>query len=324
MVAASDLSNDTSSGLQDNFNQIGMKMMGGVRLVVEDGLHAGAKATIKSGSFTLGSNEKSDVVLLADDLAAHHAHITLMNPWTGRLRIEAQDQPIRTIEGQVVENGRFIDLTLPAQFQAGKAEFRVESVQDISRVKKIGIIGGVLLLCALILPSITGFLSYRPEAMMLDAPATPSIFGNAGVNQPASVQPGRDGMSLDQWRGTLQEKLAQAALVGQVGIEKGNTGNLVAVGTVEPQSLDKWRDVLKWYDSQNGAPLLVNNVTRGDVAVQIPTFRAVWVDAKPQVVLTNGQTASVGDTIAGGWKIESIDSSGVLLTREGRTTRVAF
>jgi len=325
MVAASDLSNETGSGFQDNINQAGIKLMGGVRLVVEEGLHAGAKTTIKSGSFSLGSNEKSDVVLLADELAAHHAHITLLNPWTGRLRVEAQDQPIRTIEGQVVENGRYIDLTLPAKFQAGKAEFRVESVQDMSRIKKIGVIAGAIALAALVLPSITSFFTYRPEAMMMDvAPAPSSIFGNTGLGRQTTTQPVKDSLSLDQWRGNLQDKLGAAGLIGQVSIEKGSTGNLVAVGTVEPQSLEKWRDVIKWYDSQSGAPMLVNNVTRGDVAVQIPTFRAIWVDAKPQVVLTNGQTANVGDTISGGWKIESIDSNGVLLTREGRSTRVAF
>ena len=47
-------------------------------------------------------------------------------------------------------------------------------------------------------------------------------------------------------------------------------------------------------------------------------------DTKPQVVLLNGQSAGIGETIGGGWKIESIDTQGVLLSRDGKTARITF
>jgi hypothetical protein len=300
--------------MMDQLNKSGLSLMGGMRLFVERGLHAGASLVSKQGSITIGAAAENDVVLLADQLAARHMRVVMLNPWTNKARLEAFDQPIDLPDGRRIETGHFVDLSLPAKFRIGTAECRVETVREASTLKKFGIPALALLLAAFLLPSIAGLFSFSSSRGALPSPSVTT----------SSAPNGLDVGALAGWQDKLVERLRNAGLTGQVNVERGQSGNLVAFGAIEDTALDKWRDVLKWYDSQGSAPLLVNNVMRGAAQTVLPSIRTVWIDANPQVVLLNGQTAGIGDTIPGGWKIEAIEVSGVLLSRDGRTTRIAF
>lgn len=300
------------SGWRDSLNQAGLTLLGGLTLHVNKGSHRGARFPARNGRLSVGSGLDNEAVLLADNLAPAHFTLNLIDSWRGVLRVEAKDQAIRTRDGKSVDAGRYIDLKMPAHFQAGDAEFEVVAPKDTAKIRKFALPVIALLALAILLPSLVSLISgpFRhvptlPSPLELTAPLT-------------------DAGSLEKWQEQLREKVREATLGGQVMIERGPTGNLVAVGSVDPASLEKWRDVLKWYDALGNGPLLVNNVSKGEANAVLPNFRAVWVDSRPQVVLSNGQSAGIGDTIPGGWKIEAIDNSGVLLSRDGRISKVAF
>lgn len=301
-----------SSGVADGLGQLGLAIAGGLALVVEKGVHAGGSANNRAGILTIGAALDNDVVLIADKLSPHHARLSVRNIWRGLLRIEAKDGPVRLADGRVIDQGRFLDVVMPARFQLAAAEFKAEPANDISKAKKFALPAVLLAALALMLPPLTGVISglfSAPGSVMQVAAPAPLVQSTEQAEK-----------FLEMLRGRLRE----AGLTGQVSADRGGAGSLVATGTIEPANADKWRDVIKWYDAQPGAPLLLNNVTRGEVNAVLPAFRAVWLDAKPQVVLLSGQTAGVGETIGGGWKIEAIEASGVVLSRDGRTAKVAF
>lgn len=301
-----------ASGVQDSIAQAGLALSGGLALVVEKGMHAGASATNRSGTITIGSALDNDVVLISDSLVPNHARISVSDAWRGKLRIEARGGPVRITDGRIIELGRHADVAMPAVFQAGGAEFRASSLHDLGQARKFALPVAALALLALLLPSFAGIftgLFRSPEQVIAQQ-----------TLQPPTLSPDE----AERWVERMRGRLRETGLAGQVTVERGGPGAIVAGGTIDPASVDRWRDVLKWFDGQSGAPLLVNNVTRSDTPTQMPSFRAVWLDAKPQVVLLNGQTAGVGDTITGGWKIEAIEQAGILLSRDGRTARVAF
>jgi hypothetical protein len=300
------------NGLGDGLKQAGLALAGGLALAVEKGAHRGASATSRAGTMSLGSSLDNDVVLISDNLAASHARLSLVDGWRGRLRIEARGAPVKLSDGRIVAMGRYADVELPALFQAGGAEFRASSLHDLGQARKFAFPVLALALLALLLPSFAGVMGglFR-SAPQISAPQTP---------QPITLS-AEDG---ERWLERMRSRLRDTGLAGQITVERGGAGAIVAGGTIDPASQDRWRDVLKWFDSQSGAPLLLNNVTRSDSPQVLPSFRAVWLDAKPQVVLLSGQTAGIGETISGGWKIEAIEQTGVLLSREGRTARVTF
>lgn len=300
------------SGLSDGAQQAGLALAGGLGLVVEKGMHAGATASSRNGVLTIGSNLENDVVLISDNLVPHHARISISDAWRGILRIEAKGAPVRAADGRVVDQGRYLDLPMPARFQIGGAEFRASPAHDIKQARKFALPVLVLAGLALLLPSITGAVTglfQGPSSLIASQAPAPIMVSSE---------------QSEKWLEALRARLRETGLTGQVSVERNGAGGIAAQGTVDPASLDKWRDVIKWYDTQAGAPLLLNNVTRAEANAVLPAFRAVWLDAKPQVVLLNGQTAGVGDTIGGGWKIDAIDPSGVILSRDGRTSKVAF
>ena len=289
-----------------------MTVLGGVTLVIEKGMHAGARERSNTGVLSVGSDINNDVVLLGDNLAAHHVSISVVDSWRGTVRIEAKDESILLQDGRIIKNGRYLDVAMPVRFQAGGAEFSVQSSRNTASLKRFAVPAIGLLALALVLPSIIGLVSGGMRRL-----PSPSSMAT-------SLTPDVSPAALETWQEKLREKIRETGLVGQVSIERGASGNLVATGATDSNAADKWRDVLKWYDAQAAGPLLVNNVARGDTPTTMPSFRAVWVDARPQVVLMNGQSAGIGDLIPGGWKIESIEVSGVLLSRDGRTARVTY
>jgi hypothetical protein len=221
------------------------------------------------GALTIGSALDNDVVLISDNLVPHHARVAISDAWRGMIRIEAKSAAIRALDGRIVEQGRYLDLAMPACFQAGGAEFRVSQLHDLSRARRFALPVVVLAALALLLPSITGAVTG-----LFRSPATTI----AGLEQPAlPAIPGAD--QLEKWQEMLRARLRETGLTGQVSIERGGSGNLVATGSVEPANTEKWRDVIKWFDAQAGAPLLLNNVARGEQNAVLPAIRAVWLDA---------------------------------------------
>ena len=289
-------------------------MSGGLAFSVEKGAHAGANAKSPSGRFSIGSGLENDIVLLADQLGPNHARISLIDAWRKRVRIEAEDRAVQLGDGRRIEAGHYADIALPARLRLGTAECQIDTARDTGGLKRFVVPAALVLGAMIILPMLAGAIGLTGPKSSLPSPAI--VVANSLA--------GSDGANVAVWQGRLAERLGAAGLSGQVSIERGPSGNLIAVGVIDEAVTEKWREIVRWYDAQGNGPLLVNNVTRSGTNTELPAFRAVWLDNRPQAVLQNGQTAGIGDTVTGGWRIEAIDATGVTLTRDGRAAKLAF
>lgn len=292
-----------------------LRAIGGLVLTVEAGRHAGARLWRSGDRLAVGSDLANDAVLIADQLAAQHFSVTIADILRGIVEIEAIDDTITLENGRVLRPGQSWKRPMPLRFRAGQAQFRVEPARRVQDVvpggrKTILAIGAVAALAIGIslLSSISSAISGRSSL--------------AGFGANASLSAGES--AVQTARNALMEQIRQAGIPGDIQVEAGPSGTVIATGTVDPAGLEKWRDVLKWYDTRPDSPLLVNNVSRGTANAQTPQFRSVWVDGNPHVVLATGQTARAGDTVPGGWRIETIDRNGVVLVRDGRSMRLTF
>lgn len=310
MATAKILKSD--SALNEFSHKAGIALLGGLRFAVEKGMHAGAKLASPTSDMTIGSAAENDVVLLGDSLAGKHVRLSVINPWRQIVRIEAQQQPVSLADGRQIAAGRYIDVTLPVRFRVGTAECRAEAIRQVSAARRYAVPAIVLLLAAVVLPWLTSLFGASPNV-------------GRQTNSSATFNSAMTGNgSGEKWQASLNDRLKVSGLGAQISVERGASGSLVAVGSIEESETEKWRDVIKWYDSQGAVPLLVNNVTHSGVMTVVPQIRAVWFDIKPQIVLLNGQSAGIGETIGSGWKIEAIDAQGVLLSRDGKTARITF
>ena len=296
-------------------SSLGLRLMGGLVLTVDAGAHAGARLHNAQGQISVGSALTNDAVLIADGLAAHHFRISVADPWQARIQLAAVDAVVQLDVGTKLRPGQSQTIALPATFVAGGATFRVELArhwQDVVPGGKRSLIAVAALVAV--------FFAMNALSSLGGLFMSPADSGPLG-QQISSPQPPS---AVEEARAAFRDRLNKSGLGSDVQVEVGPSGTLVALGNVSAANVEKWRDVLKWYDSRPTSPLLVNNVTRATQATDVPQLRSVWVDVNPQVMLSSGQTARVGDTIAGGWRIEAIDQRAVVLTKDGKTTRLTY
>ncbi len=302
-------------GLQQ---KAGIGVLGGLVFRVEAGTHAGATVTSSRATLTVGAALDNDVVLIGDNLAQHHGRLGLADSWPPRVRLEALDGPVEIPGGRMLQQGHVIDLPLPLSFRMGTAECSVSGRREPASLMRKSAPLAALVLALLIVPPVLSGLFSGVSGLFSSSPVPGPAVTTTNGSSPT------DPAATQRWQEQLTNRLRMAGLAGQVSIERGGGGNIVAVGEVDETATEKWRDVLKWYDAQGSGPLLVNNVVRTGGQTALPGIRTVWLDANPQVVLANGQSAGVGETITGGWKIEAIERAGIVLSREGRTARITF
>ncbi len=300
------------TGLTSSF---GLRLTGGLVLTVEGGAHAGARLHNAQGQIAVGSALSNDAVLIADGLAAHHFRISVADPWQSKIQLAAVDAVVQLDVGTKLRPGQSQTVSLPATFIAGGATFRVELArhwQDVVPGGKRSLIAVAALVVAFLGVNALSGLS----GLFTSSAGSGPLGQQVSTTQPPSA--------VEEARAAFRDRLNQSGLGSEIQVEVGPSGTLVALGNVGAANVEKWRDVLKWYDSRPASPLLVNNVARATQATDVPQLRSVWVDVNPQVMLSSGQTARVGDTIAGGWRIEAIDQRAVVLTRDGKTTRLTY
>lgn len=304
-----------TTNLADAARDIALRIRGGLVLTVESGTHAGARLKANGSELSVGSASANDAVLIADALAPTHFRVGLADVWRSMAIITAENDSIVVNERRTLLAGQYQRLPLPVHVRAGQATIRVGLERDwraLLSPPKAAATAGLVLTLAIGVSIVSPFKKASDHA--------PAIAAREALAPRASWSTD----TLESAMAALRSELGKAGLGNDIRLESGPGGSLVASGSVDPSLSDKWRDVLKWYDARPGGPLLVNNVARGTRTDDLPAFRAVWVDANPQVVLASGQTAKPGDTVSGGWRIDGIDRQGIVVERGGRTLRVPF
>lgn len=292
-------------------------------LAVESGPQAGASLMLLPGTHRIGSGLDCDIVL-ADPLMAP-AHFALEDTPVAALR--ALDAEVRVQGGPVLRPGEARAIRRPLRFTAGGTRFRLDPPAPAAAAATPGwrsraAMATVLATAAVILLVAQATPAGTASVASLPAPMAAASTLERGPAATAPTQIPAHATDADP-AAALAGRLAAASLAG-VHSRVGADGTMEAAGTLSPEQQAAWSDVKRWFDGAYGARVvLVDHVALSAPAAPL-SIAAVHPGASPFVIDRSGQKLFPGSDLPGGWVVESIEPTHVLVRRNGQALAVRF
>lgn len=285
-----------------------------VRLLVEGGLHEGARLKLDSGSYRLGSASDCDIILRDDGVATQHAVLRIVD---GELRLEAVGGAIVLDPGRrrVLPAGSGVKPTLPATVWIGRARLKLTGGAatrgNVSAVAAIAIAGFVASAGLVAAYAMTSRPSTAPSIAAGGRAESPAVARAAGDPVPAAAE-------------RLRRGLAAAGLSGVAVAASGE--RVLASGIVEPAQAQAWSAAQQAFDAAHGGRIQLGSDVRVAQREEGPkiALQAVWLGEDPYVLTADGGRHHQGAFLDNGWTIRSISEGGVTFVRGERSFTLTF
>jgi hypothetical protein len=273
------------------------------------GPQSGMQIALPHGCFRIGRDLDNDIAL-ADPAVA---------PSLAELVVGAQGARLQPLASGHRIPRRLITHDAPIELVLGATTLRIEShapAAPPSRGRGVLLggmaalllgVGGAALSAGALAPAASGRSDVAREA-------TPIRQLNAPAGAPAA----------DAHR-ALSQRLAAAGLLDTITLAVAGDA-LLARGAAPPEALNAWRAVQEWYDATYPqGPVLLRQVSEARLADRPRlSVQAVWTGELPYLIAGDGERYGEGAVIDGGWTIERIEPTRILLGRGGRTVALAF
>lgn len=285
---------------------------------VLSGLYCGLTGVLYPEAKVIGSGLDADIIFIEQGLAPQHLRITFL---ADSIDVETLAAGISVQGKGDIAAGERVVLPLPVVIDVGAMSMLwsaegaapAESV-DTPRLS-IRILAFVLL-GSVGIGALSMIFSYYVSADVSSANSP------AAIPKPKLTENADNQMAVAAAR-DLQLEAARAGLLNiKVDWAKGV---VTAEGTVSSASATSWQKVQEWFDHRtNGALTLVNKViTKEEKAPSAIAIEAVWRGSSPYVVI-DGEKYFVGALLDGGWTIDRIEDSRVLLSRNGHVASLPY
>lgn len=339
------LNNNTYNPENDRSDRQPVENREGVVLSIDTGLLARAERFIDKESFLIGADTDADIILLDEGIIPIHLAITISRSVFGisiSLRAIAEgvilnNKPLAAEEVthvQKIANIQIAGVQLRIQDAKGyryadtssevNEEKSSEDLEEISiEAAKEGDSSGngtgnrKLLLLASIAAACLGLATFLQAFDLVTTEELQSI-----DSQPKDIN--KQKADPIKFLSQLKERIEQAGLSSEIQARVINGDEISVDGSLQKGHEKKWFSVLQWYDAQQNPPQLFSKVEQGAEANNIPVMKYVWFGESPYVVLQNNEKVKVGETINGGWKIDKVNTSGVVLSMANRQFLVKF
>ncbi|CAN7145475.1 hypothetical protein LJR090_000166 [Bosea sp. LjRoot90] len=285
-----------------------------VGLLIEGGLHQGARLKLDSGSYRVGSAADCDIILHDDGVATQHAVLRIVD---GELRLEAVGGAIALDpeRRRILPAGSGVKPTLPATVWIGQARLKLTGGAMAKgkggRMATIAV-SGVVAVAGLIAAYA---MASRPSAAPLLAAdgsaAATTITRAAGDQVPAAAE-------------GLRRTLAAAGLSGIAVTASGE--RVLASGAIESGQAQAWATVQQTFDAAHGGRIQLGSEVRVAQREDGPkvALQAVWLGEHPYVLTADGGRHHEGAFLDNGWTIRSISKDGVTFVRGERNFTLTF
>jgi type III secretion protein D len=267
------------------------------------------RIALPPGCFRIGRDLDNDIVL-ADPAVA---------PSLAQIVVDARGARLRPLVRGYGIPCRLITADAPAELRFGATTLCIEAGAAVGRQARPR---GVLLLGTVALLLGLGGAALSAGALAPAPTARSETAREAGSARAKPVQ--ATVMAPDASR-ALAERLAAAGLLDAIALATLGDA-LLARGTITPEALPAWRAVQQWYDATyHQGPVLLRQVSETRLADRPRlAVQAVWTGAMPYLIAADGERYGEGAVIDGGWTIERIEATRILLGRGGRTVALAF
>jgi hypothetical protein len=299
-------------------------------LIVETGVHRGARAALAPGISHVGGAPENDIVV--SDLQSLGACFVL-DCRPHELVLRAVDLPLTLANGKPLRPGQSRSLAANTRFRSGGIAFRVEAGHLTSHLpnhlawrERLGraplktVIAGTASIAALL--AVLVALHAAPSSTPLPSNASPlettgSIAAKAGRD--ASGSSDRTSLALRSLRQHLDDKGLDAVV-----LTARSDGAIEARGQILSPQKAAWQEVGRWFDGQAGGRVVLVDGVSVSAEEQPLALQSVWPGPNPYVIDGNGGKLFVGSVLASGWTISSIDRTRVLMRRGDQTIAVKF
>lgn len=301
----------------------------GVVLEVVSGFHAGAQLEVDENVDTIGSGAESMIVLKDEGIAPLHARIV---PRGGKVDLEAIGGDIGLPGGEVIHEGYGRRWTLPVELTLGGAQVRLRNTERQSRQSTFFSTGPALV--AVVLVSTVVALAANSLSQAGAAPETSVAL--AGLSGSAATQPtgeiadvnpaapAAQAMSAGDALEQLRARLADAG-IDTVSLAERD-GRVVASGTLTKNQSQSWTEIQSWFDQVSGNHVPLASDVSIDSMPSTPrlAMQAIWYGERPYVIAADGARYYEGAFLEGGWTIESIDETALVLTKDGASFALRY
>ncbi|MCV9940698.1 hypothetical protein OIU35_30490 [Boseaceae bacterium BT-24-1] len=282
-------------------------------LLIEGGLHEGARLKLDSGSYRVGSAADCDIILHDDGVATQHAVLRIVD---GELRLEAVGGAIALDpeRRRILPAGSGVRPALPATVWIGQARLKLTGGAMTKgrdgRMMAIAISGIV---------AATGLIT---AYAMVSRPSSASL---VAVDRSAASTTAR--VAVDQAPVAaegLRRMLAASGLSGIVVTASGE--RVLAGGTVETAQVQDWAAAQQAFDAAHGGRIQLGSEVKVAQREDGPkvALQAVWLGEHPYVLTADGGRHHQGAFLDNGWTIRSISKDGVTFVRGERNFTLTF
>lgn len=295
-----------------------------VHVVIDAGPQAGAARTLRVAELTVGADESNDVILIDPKVGAAQARVTFERSMFGTLAtVTAEGADIQVGDQQVMAGETLEAVKLPVALAMGSNTLTLSAENQraprpqrrfdewFSRFDPI-LTAAVLALLVLMLWSLF-------SAYVLNGEARHAVSVNAPVLANASVaNTDRD------WITELRREVDTNGLADTLRVNDEGLGIIRVSGPVSTGKDPALRNLQSWYDSQPAAPTVIWDILRDTALDGMPQVAMIRFVSPPHVLLEDGETVQLGESMVDGWVLTQLSPEGMVLSRGAEQNILTF
>jgi hypothetical protein len=289
-------------------------------LIVESGVHRGARVQLAPGPNRVGSEPDNEIVL--SDLEPAETGFILECVPRSAVVLRAVELPLALADGKRLLPDQARRLTRNTRFSSGGIAFRVEA-GHVVRPGRLGraplkvAIAGIASVAALF--AVLVALHAAPSSIALPSSASSADITGSITAWHRRDSDDRTNLAMRNLRQHLDDRGLDAVV-----LTARSDGAVEARGQILPPQKAVWQEVGRWFDGQGGGRVVLIDGVSVSASEQPLTIQSVWPGTNPYVIDGSGGKLFVGTVLASGWTISSIDRARVLMQRGDQSIAIKF
>jgi len=289
-----------------------------VSILVQSGLHKDSSIQFEKVQFDIGSSSESDLILLDDCVAEHHARVSVCRSIFGAaIQVTTQCESVALDASPIIPKQASPFKTIPATLDLGNVTLKFSNPNPAKHSRFLRWLERMFRSFVLLLFFLLAWLGVDVKFDAIGRPAAVAVVGLVQTDPVVET----DKVDLAK---QLTEKIKASKLSEYLSILQPSSSTIIVSGTLPSGKLGSWKTIHRWFDSQPNSPLLTANVQSAPVLSDFPAIGSVKLSDPPQVRFMNGVKATIGDTIHKKWKIKKISSGSLWITNGSETIELSF
>lgn len=283
-----------------------------IRVSIATGLHSGAETVVSQDSFTIGSDESSDILLFDDCVVGPAIDVRIEQTFFGpTVKIAADGRSDVFVNQNMVEHDAAPE-SLPCEIKVGlvSISLTVDGAPVVAESRapiKVTTLVQVFMLVAVgAFFSVLFFTKSKDSANLLVR------FNDVPEAEQVDI------------KYSLGTEFNESGLGEYLEIDIVDNASAIVSGTLPRQRMDDWMSFRSRLDGFAKYGALMTNVVEASDINNIPQIAFVDLTGEPSIILSDNRKVNLGDVFVQEWVLESVAAEGISLIRDNEKAEVKF